>query len=523
MGAWGQYWWNILMIWSCPEMLPALACFFLLNVLVRNRKSHAVIDWPLVGMLPSLLLNVHRLHDWTTEVMAASGMTLTFRSPWFARMETTLTCDPANVNHVMSTNFANFPKGPDFFQMFDILGDGIFNSDSDSWSLQRKMANAHLKCARFRSFMSAALKDKVENALLPILRHLESRGQHVDMQDVFQRFTFDSTCSLVLGDDPGCLSLDFPDVPIVKAMDDAAEAVLLRHVVPFAWWKLQRWLDVGPERKLREAWEIIDDFMYKNIWTRRQEGISKDSGDLLASYIEEAQGSSNDISDKFLRDTALNFLFAGKDTGAAAITWFLWTISEHPRAENMILEELRSIIAARKGGKDDRKANKPTTTVVFEAEELNGLVYLHAALCETLRLYPPVPFEHKGVFQLDILPSGAAVGADTKIMFPLYSMGRMEAIWGADCLEFKPERWITERGTLKFQPSYKFMAFNTGPRTCLGKEVAFAQIKVVAAAVLYNFHVHVLDGHPVSPKMSVVLHMKNGLMAKIAKRSHVEA
>ncbi|KAK4364329.1 hypothetical protein RND71_015687 [Anisodus tanguticus] len=48
--------------------------------------------------------------------------------------------------------------------------------------------------------------------------------------------------------------------------------------------------------------------------------------------------------------------------------------------------------------------------------------------------------------------------------------------------EFKPERWISERGTVKHEPCYKFFSFNAGPRTCIGREVPFTQMKVVAAA-----------------------------------------
>ncbi|KAJ0098003.1 hypothetical protein Patl1_27587 [Pistacia atlantica] len=94
----------------------------------------------------------------------------------------------------------------------------------------------------------------------------------------------------------------------------------------------------------------------------------------------------------------------------------------------------------------------------FDSKELNKLVYLHGALCEALRLYPPVPFQHK-------------------------------SIWGDDCLEFKPQRWISEKGRIKHEPSYKFLAFNAGPRTCLGKEVAFTQMKAVAAAIIHNYNV----------------------------------
>ncbi|KAI4969055.1 hypothetical protein ZWY2020_046385 [Hordeum vulgare] len=99
-------------------------------------------------------------------------------------------------------------------------------------------------------------------------------------------------------------------------------------------------------------------------------------------------------------------------------------------------------------------------------------------------------------------------------------MGRMEE-WGKDCMEFRPERWITDDGKLRYEPSYKFIAFNTGPRTCLGKEVAFTQMKAVAAAVLWNFVVEAVPGHVVEPKLSVILHMKNGLAVTVKRRNVV--
>ncbi|KAG0488465.1 hypothetical protein HPP92_007276 [Vanilla planifolia] len=55
------------------------------------------------------------------------------------------------------------------------------------------------------------------------------------------------------------------------------------------------------------------------------------------------------------------------------------------------------------------------------------------------------------------------------------------------------------------------MAFNCGPRTCLGKEVAFTQLKTAAAAVLKEFRVVMVEGHVVAPKVSIILQMRNGL------------
>ncbi|GJV12873.1 cytochrome P450 [Tanacetum coccineum] len=143
------------------------------------------------------------------------------------------------------------------------------------------------------------------------------------------------------------------------------------------------------------------------------------------------------------------------------------------------------------------------------------LVYLHGALCEALRLFPPGPANPRSPQEADTLPSGRQVHTHTRIVLHPYAMGRMETIWGPDCLEFRPERWISEQGGIKHMPSYKFTAFHSGPRTCLGKDMSLIHMKMVAATIIYNYNVQVVEGHPTTQDPSMILQMKYGLMHTI--------
>ncbi|XP_028097985.1 noroxomaritidine synthase-like isoform X1 [Camellia sinensis] len=109
-------------------------------------------------------------------------------------------------------------------------------------------------------------------------------------------------------------------------------------------------------------------------------------------------------------------------------------VDQHPTVEEKIIEELKLVIPE---GETEKSQ-------LFEEKELSKLVYLHAALCESLRLYPPVPIQHKEPTQVDTLPRGHRVHPKMKILFSLYAMVRMEFVWGEDCLEFKPERWLSD-------------------------------------------------------------------------------
>ncbi|KAG5593232.1 hypothetical protein H5410_043746 [Solanum commersonii] len=95
----------------------------------------------------------------------------------------------------------------------------------------------------------------------------------------------------------------------------------------------------------------------------------------------------------------------------------------------------------------------------------------------------------------------------------------MKFIWGEDCLEFKPERWMSEDGNkYQVQDAFRFVAFNAGPRICLGKDLAYLQMKSIAAAVLLRHRLAVAPGHKVEQKMSLTLFMKYGLVMNVTPR-----
>jgi len=392
----------------------------------------------------------------------------------------------------------------------------------ESWRRQRVKAQMLMTAPRFRAFTARCSRDKVEKSLLPFLALAADEGRPCDLQDVFLRLSFDLTCALVFGVDTGCLATGLPEVPFLRATDVALETIFLRHVIPMACWKLMRRLNVGPERKMAAARRTMDSFVAEMIARvrRRADMVNEGADDyLLSSFLCHDNTSDDQNTDVSIRDTTVNLLFAGRDGPATGLSWFFYLVSKNPRVEQKLLGELSTVVASRDSA--GSTVDTGCSMVTFHASELNKLVYLHAALCESLRLYPPVPFEHKVAAAADVLPSGQKLKAGDKVLFFNYSMGRMEGVWGNDCMEFRPERWVTEEGKLRREPSYKFFSFNTGPRSCLGREMAFVQMKTVAAAVLWNFAVQVVPGHVVEPKLSPILHMRNGLLVWVHRRGFI--
>lgn len=275
-----------------------------------------------------------------------------------------------------------------------------------------------------------------------------------------------------------------------------------------------RFFNAGSERRLKEAIEIINKFAIEIIQSKEDQLQVSHKQDLLSRFmasIEQKDSSYDELSTmfkdpkekrRFLRDVIVSFVLAGKDSTSTGLTWFFWLISTNPKIESKIYEEISSI------------------NENYDYEELKGLNYLHAAISESLRLYPPVPINSRVVKNDDILPDGTRVRAGWFADYSAYAMGRDQRLWGLDADAFIPERWLDDKGQFVGVDSCKFSVFHAGPRACLGREMAYVQMKAVVAAVLKMFCLEPVGVKNAPPpyEMSVTLRMKGGLPVHVKKR-----
>ncbi|MCL7025952.1 hypothetical protein MKW94_020920 [Papaver nudicaule] len=514
---------------KCTQSYSLVLVFFCLILFavwcILHYKKQVIVRWPIVGILPSIMLNAHRIYDWTVDISKAFGGTIIERGPFFGRLEIVHTCDPRNIKYILATNYENFNDRQDYSDAFDtLLGDGLLTATSKFWIAQRRVARMTFNSKIVRNIIAHKGKEVVQHALLPLLSHLSKESSVVDLQDVLMRYMFDTSVDIIFGKKSNYLSTSFPPNEIAKAMDDASEAILFRHLVPISWWKLCRRLKIGSnEKKLEAAGKIIDRDIAKYINVKRDEMVAKgtkvdeyEETDLLEVYMSNKDGEKDElmlakmITDKFFRDTCVTFLVAARDTTASTLSWFFWSILTNPYVEAKILEELELIIS--------KKNTMKKHPVIFDADDQTGMVYLHAALCESLRLWPAVPLLRKTPTNDDVLPDGTVIWPGMTVIISCYAMARMEGVWGKDCLEFKPERWISEDGKLNHEAMSKLVSFSLGPRNCVGKDMAFVVMKLVASAVIYNFHFELLEGQHIAPTPAITLKMMNGLMVRVRER-----
>ncbi|KAJ6689109.1 hypothetical protein OIU85_005508 [Salix viminalis] len=500
--------------WDVSIALLGVFVFQCINDRLTNKGP---MLWPVFGILPTMFLHIDDMYNFLTRALSRAGGTFHHKGMWMGGAYGIVTADPSNIEYMLKTNFKNFPKGKYFRERFqDLLGDGIFNADDELWREQRQAVKAEMHSSRFIEHSLQTMQDLVHQKLLKLTDNLVRSGESFDLQEVLLRFTFDNICSAAFGVDPGCLALDIPDVPFAKAFEKATELILIRFLIPPFIWKPMKFFGIGYEKTLKGAVGVVHEFAEKTVKGRRDEirkhGSLCHLSDLLSRLIEiehAGRGKKLPFPDNFFRDLCINFILAGRDTTSVALAWFFWLVHSNPQVENRILCEITDILSLR--------GTQAENEVIFTKEELNKMVYLQAALSESLRLYPSVPIEVKEVAEDDVLPDGSIVKKGARVFYCVFSMGRMDSIWGEDCMEFKPERWIKD-GKFVSENQFKYAVFNAGPRLCLGKKFAYLQMKMVAASILLRYSIKVVEGHDAVPKMTTTLYMKNGLLVTLTPR-----
>ncbi|KAK3143932.1 hypothetical protein QOZ80_4AG0306770 [Eleusine coracana subsp. coracana] len=481
----------------------------------RRRGSNNRKYPPVAGTILDLLLNFGgRLLEQQTE-RCRRHRTFRLLAP---TCNYVYTVEPANVEYILKTNFANYGKGVMMYDVAaDLLGDGIFNVDGAKWRHQRKVASHEFSTRVLRDYSSAVFRDTAAE-LAGILAAAARDEQRVDIQDLLMRSTLDSIFKVGFGVSLGTLSGSSAEgVAFARAFDDASEQVLYRFFDPF--WKAKKLLNVSSEAAMKRNVGVIDDFVYGVIdkkieqMGRDQQELAKKE-DILSRFLLERERDPGCFDNKYLRDIILNFVIAGRDTTAGTLSWFLYVLCRNERVQDRIAQEVRAVTT---GDRNDFDAREFVACLTEEA--ISKMHYLHATLTETLRLYPAVPVNVKHCNSDDTLPDGYAVRKGDMVHYQPYPMGRMKFLWGEDAEEFRPERWLDDDGVFVPESPFKFTAFQAGPRICLGKEFANRQMKIFVAVLLNLFRFQMLDGNStMGYRLMLTLKMDGPMYVRLSLR-----
>ena len=168
----------------------------------------------------------------------------------------------------------------------------------------------------------------------------------------------------------------------------------------------------------------------------------------------------------------------GSDTSRVVITSTLFHCLHNPDTLRLLEAEVRAAF-------DDVED-------VRIGERLDSCRYLRACIDESMRLCPPLG----AIMPRQALAGGLHVDEDffpegTELGTPVYALHHQEEFY-PDAFTFKPARWLTSPPGAPTKESVSssqsaFCPFGIGPRSCAGKALAYTEMSVFLARMIFLF------------------------------------
>ncbi|KAF7585651.1 hypothetical protein BBP40_010354 [Aspergillus hancockii] len=244
--------------------------------------------------------------------------------------------------------------------------------------------------------------------------------------------------------------------------------------------------------------------------TKRIQNASVHSrGDFMDSMLRHS-GKKDGLSIEELEANSSILIVAGSETTATLLSGVTYWLLRTPDVLTKVTDEVRSAMH--------------TEAEITSHNVAARLPYMLACFEEAFRLYPPVPTGLQRVTLTSGQISGYDIAPGTKV-----SVHQSAAYWSPSNFHtperFIPERWLPEA---KRDPASPFFSderdvlqpFSTGPRNCIGRNLAFAEMRVILARVLWNFDLELCEeSREWRDQKSYTLWEKPPLMCKLTLRT----
>ena len=386
----------------------------------------------------------------------------------------------------------DFNKGFAYKVSHPLIGDSVLSTSREQWAPQRPIVERGFAHEVVGKSVPKIVQTANELADKWAARARSSRNEAVqDVREDMLRLTMDVIGRAAFGYDFNSTTsaeapLYEPFVTILYTLERRSQYIhehLMRNI-PFLERNKQLNKAIG---KLNELVEQIQ---------KQRIGESPDQKPKREVDFLDMLLKNGDMSPKLITDNIKTLLFAGHDTTGAALAWFFYLLAKHPEAQRRV----RSEILQKFGKNGDPRY-----------EELEQVHYLNACLLETLRLYPSAGFMRRPRHEVEI--GGHKLPAHCEILFLPYLMHRDDQYWGPQADEFIPDRFLNLgfEGSASANPEVAFrmdslqsriariskdkayFPFSLGPRNCVGRPLALAELRVVAIKLLQRFSFRLTD------------------------------
>ena len=365
-----------------------------------------------------------------------------------------------------------FPKDPVAFGGKNSI---LTANNADHSRMRRLLSHAFSEKALREQ--EGLIKIHVNNLIDGIKNQLKTSPEGtINFVDWYHWATFDIIGDLAFGESFKCLH-DAKWTPWVSKLVSGLKAVALISVAT-RFTLLERLIRLYISRS-----NLVKDSIQHGRLSREKVERRLAAGDNgrpdFMTYVLRHNESKGGMTEAEIQRNASVFINAGSQTTATFLCGATWFMVQNPSSIKQICNEITN--AMRESGK--------TSAEQLNLKELNEMKYLHAFLQESHRMYPG---SLAGLPRSSSPPGDTAAGifvpGGTGVHMNQYAAYRSPRNFHLPD-SFNPERWLGDDPRFEKDRREVLQPFAMGPRNCIGKNLASAEILLILVRVAAEFEI----------------------------------
>ncbi|KAK2040937.1 cytochrome P450 [Colletotrichum somersetense] len=360
--------------------------------------------------------------------------------------------------------------------------------------------------ARLRRILSHGFSARIMEDQQPLIQgyvdlfierlcSLASKGP-IDIKAWYNYTTFDIIGDLAFGEPFGCLARsDYH--PWVRITFESVKMLSLSNLAR-SFWFLEPLLKMLIPRSLVEKGKLHNALIHEKV--DRRIAFSTPRPDFAEAMLRKG---AEPLTREEICENCSVLIVAGSETTATALSGITYLLTTNPDILVKLSKEVRSSFVS------EEEINIQGTT---------NLKYLNAVIEEGLRIYPPAPLA-----QVRRTPPAGAqilgqwVPGNTTVGISQWALYHRERFFSRP-FEFHPERWLGDPAFNSDCPDV-FHPFHVGPRNCIGKNLAYAEMRMILARVIWTFDLRLDDvSRDWLDQPTYIIWAKPSLMVHLTKR-----
>lgn len=351
-------------------------------------------------------------------------------------------------------------QAPGYRELRQALGDNLLTSQDEVWHRQRRFLAPTFTWRKIRSTYAPVMVDEATRAVAR-LRAAADAGRMIDAYPEMIEVASRISGRILFGADMS------KAVDLLKRFRRINDQLLRRAVSPHP---RPLWMPLPENRRLSrglgEVRRIVDDLIAER--RRPARGSGTDMLSLLLN-ARDAENPSDRLTDAEVADQVMLFLLAGHDTTAVTLACTCLQLALSPVWQQVLSAEIDGALGGR----------------TPSAEDIEHLPWTSRVIREVMRLYPAAHGMGRSTHGDQVL-NGFRIPAGSWVEVSPWGVHHSPEVW-VDPDRFDPRRFDVSPGEHPGGHRYAWFPFGTGPRACIGMQVALLEIQIVMAAMLQGF------------------------------------